>query len=123
MKSPIIIASIPRRLFWHIIPVRIILIILVQPVSYNSNIDLGLGAFGFPSFPYSAQGSLYQTFDQISNNVQVQQYLRLSMLGQHSLIGGFDYFTGPGIDQRRFQNAITTIDTTALALFGSAAFA
>jgi tetratricopeptide (TPR) repeat protein len=90
----------------------------VQPVSYNSNLDLGLGPYGFPSFPYSAQASLYQTFDQISNNVQVQQHLRLSMLGQHSLIGGFDYFAGPGIDQRRFQNAITTIDTTALALWG-----
>ena len=37
------------------------------------------------------------------------------MLGQHSLIGGFDYFNDPGIDQRRFQNSLSTIDTSALA--------
>ncbi|OGR25279.1 MAG: hypothetical protein A2139_01195 [Desulfobacca sp. RBG_16_60_12] len=92
----------------------------VQPVSYNSTVDLGLGEFGFPSFPYSAQGSLNQTFDQISNNVQLQQYLRLSMLGQHSLIGGFDHFSGPGIDQRRFQYSMTTIDTSSLVPFFAA---
>jgi tetratricopeptide (TPR) repeat protein len=91
---------------------------LVQPFAAISNIDLGLGPFGFPSFPISGQASIYQTFDRTSNNVQVQQHLRLSCLGQHSLIGGFDYFTGPGIDQRRFQNSITTIDTSALVPFG-----
>jgi tetratricopeptide (TPR) repeat protein len=90
---------------------------LVNPTAANSNIDLGLGDFGFPSFPISGQASLYQTFDRTSNNVQAQQHLRLSMLGQHSLIGGFDYLTDPGIDQRRFQNAVSTIDTTALAIF------
>ncbi len=91
---------------------------VVQPVSFTSNVDLGAGAIGLPSFPYSRETSLYQTFDQISNNVQLQQYLRLSMLGQHSLIGGFDYFSGPGIDQRRFNNSIITIDTSALVPFG-----
>ena len=90
----------------------------VQPVSHSSNIDFGLGPLGFPSFPIYTQTSLYQTFDRTSNNIQAQQHLRLSLLGQHSLIGGFDYLTGPGIDQRRFQNSLTTIDTTSLALFG-----
>lgn len=89
-----------------------------QPVAVSSNIDLGLADFGFPFFPISGQGSLYQTFDRTSNNVQAQQHLRLSCLGQHSLIGGLDYFSGPGIDQRRFQNSVTTIDTTDLYPFG-----
>ncbi len=84
----------------------------------NSNIDLGLGPFGFPSFPISEQASLSQTFDRASNNVQAQQHLRLSLLGQHSLIGGFDYLTGPGVSQRTNQNKVDTIDTSALVPFG-----
>ena len=91
---------------------------LAQPSSANSNIDGAV--IGFPGFslPITGQGSLYQTFDRTSNNIQAQQHLRLSFLGQHSLIGGFDYLTGPGIDQRRFHNTIETLDTTALASFG-----
>jgi tetratricopeptide (TPR) repeat protein len=90
---------------------------LANPSAGNTTIDLGFGDFGFPSFPAAAQGSTYQTFDRTSNNLQAQQYLRLSMLGEHSLIGGFDYFNGPGIDQRRFQNNINTADTSAFAAF------
>ncbi len=86
--------------------------------SSTSNIDLGFGPFGFPSFPFSDQASAYQTYDRNSNNFQAQQYFRLSCLGQHSLIGGVDYFTAPGIDQRRFLNDVQTIDTSALVLFG-----
>ncbi len=41
------------------------------------------------------------TVDLASNNVQLQQHLRASFLGQHSLIGGFDYFTIPGVSQRQ----------------------
>ena len=74
----------------------------------------GLAPSGFPA---TAQGSLYQTFDRTSNNIQAQQHLRLSLLGQHSLIGGLDYLTGPGIDQRRFQNSLEIIDTSALVPF------
>jgi hypothetical protein len=96
---------------------------LVQPTYFNTNIspsalDPALGDFGFPPFPYAAQQSLNQTFDQTSNNIQAQQHLRLSFLGQHSLIGGFDYLRGPGIDQRQFQNSIVTIDTSVLVPFG-----
>ena len=83
----------------------------------------GLAPWGSPPSPLPQQGSLYQTFDRTSNNVQAQQHLRLSFLGQHSLIGGFDYLTGPGIDQRRFQNSLTTIDTSALVPFGRPACA
>jgi tetratricopeptide (TPR) repeat protein len=90
---------------------------LVYPSAASSRIDLGLGPLGFPSFPIYGQGSLYQTFDRTSNNVQVQQHLRLSCLGQHSLIGGFDYLSDPGVDQRRFLNSLTTIDTSKLAAF------
>jgi tetratricopeptide (TPR) repeat protein len=84
----------------------------------TSNVDLGFGPFGFPSFPYSENGSLHETFDETSNNFQAQQYLRLSFAGQHSLIGGVDYFTAPGINQRIFQNDLINIDTSALVPFG-----
>jgi tetratricopeptide (TPR) repeat protein len=94
---------------------------LVQPSAANSNIDLGYGYAGFPSFPITGQGSLYQTFDRTSNNVQAQQHLGLSLLGKHNLIGGFDYLTGPGIDQRRFQNSLSTVDTSVLVPFGAPA--
>jgi tetratricopeptide (TPR) repeat protein len=92
---------------------------LVQSPTANSNVDLGLGDFGFPSFPISEQGRLTQTFDRASNNVQAQQHLRLHLLGQHSLIGGFDYLTGPPrISQRMNQAFLTTIDTSVLVPFG-----
>jgi tetratricopeptide (TPR) repeat protein len=91
---------------------------LASMSSANSTVDLNLGPLGFPSFPITGQGALYQTFDRTSNNVQAQQHLRLSILGQHSLIAGLDYLTGPGIDQRRFQRSQTTIDTSALVPFG-----
>jgi tetratricopeptide (TPR) repeat protein len=90
---------------------------LTTPTSATTNIDLGLSDMGFPSFPLSVQQSAYQVFDRTSNNFQAQQYLRLSFLGQHSLIGGFDYLSGPGVDQRRYLNGISTIDTSALAAF------
>jgi tetratricopeptide (TPR) repeat protein len=89
--------------------------------SATSNIDagyLGLGGLGFPSFPFSEQARLDQTFDRASNNVQAQQHLRLSCLGQHSLIGGFDYLTGPAVSQRRNLTDTAIIDTSALVPFG-----
>ncbi|MGB8992158.1 MAG: tetratricopeptide repeat protein [Desulfobaccales bacterium] len=51
--------------------------------------------------PVSEQMSLSRTFDRTSENVQAQQHLRLSCLGQHNLIGGFDYLTCPGVSQRQ----------------------
>ncbi len=71
----------------------------------NANIDLGFGPL-----PFSEQAVLNQTFDRSRNNVQFQQYQRLSFLGQHSLIGGFDYLTGPGISQRINVTDIQTIE-------------
>lgn len=91
---------------------------LVQTPAAASSIDLGLGPLGFPSFPIYEQAYLSQTFDRASNNIQAQQHLRLSFLGQHSLIGGFDYLTGPGVSQRSQQTIVDTIDTSALAPFG-----
>ena len=87
--------------------------------TYTSNIDLGFGPFGFPSFPFSEQASLYQNFDQTINNIQLQQYLRLSFAGEHNLIGGFDYLTGPGVDQKIWRNDLVNIDTSALVPFGA----
>jgi tetratricopeptide (TPR) repeat protein len=80
----------------------------VSRFTKNTNIDLGFG-----SFPFSEQGVLSQTFDRSRNNIQAQQYQRFSFLGQHSLIGGFDYLTGPGVSQRTNLTDIVTIDTSA----------
>lgn len=91
---------------------------LVQTPTASSKIDLGFGPFGFPSFPISEQVTQSQTFDRASNNIQAQQHLRGSFLGQHSLIGGFDYLTGPGVSQRSNQTVTDTIDTSALVPFG-----
>jgi tetratricopeptide (TPR) repeat protein len=91
---------------------------LVQAPTANAKIDLGFGPLGFPSFPIAEQTYQSQTFDRASNNIQAQQHLRLSFLGQHSLIGGFDYLTGPGVSQRSNQTIIDTIDTSALVPFG-----
>jgi hypothetical protein len=63
--------------------------------------------FGFPA---SEQNVIGQTFDRSRNNIQAQQYFRASFLGQHSLIGGFDYLTGPAVRQRFTQ---TTLDIIA----------
>jgi tetratricopeptide (TPR) repeat protein len=70
---------------------------------YNTVINLGA------PFPFYEQAGNYQTFDRTSNNVQLQQYLRLSWVGQHNLIGGFDYLTDPGIDERNYFNDIVNI--------------
>ena len=77
----------------------------VQSFTQNSNIDLGGGPL-----PFSNQGVLSPTLDRSRNNVQAQQYLRFSALGQHSLIGGFDYLTGPGVSQRLNITNIQTIE-------------
>jgi len=53
----------------------------------NYNFDFGLG----PMAVYENQ-FLKGTFDREMNNAQFQQHLTLSFLGQHNLIGGFDYF-------------------------------
>ena len=74
---------------------------------------------GFPSLPFSEQALVSQTFDRASNNIQAQQYFRASFLGQHSLIGGFDYLTGPGVSQRKNQTIIDTIDGTGAVNFGA----
>lgn len=81
---------------------------LVQTPTANANLDLGFG-------PISIMDQIYQskTFDRASNNIQAQQHLRLSLLGQHSLIGGFDYLTGPGVSQRLNQTVIETLDALA----------
>ncbi len=78
----------------------------LKPSSATSSIDTGFGIF-----PISGQESLSLTFDRTSNNLQAQQHLRLSCLGQHSLIGGFDYFTCPGVSQRKNQTDTIIIDT------------
>lgn len=49
--------------------------------------------------PFTSQFLADTTADQESNNVQLQQHLTLSLLGQHNLIGGFDYFSS-GLNQR-----------------------
>jgi tetratricopeptide (TPR) repeat protein len=49
----------------------------------------------FFGFPYL----IGYSFDQESNNIQLQQHQVLSFLGQHSLIGGFDYFSA-NVSQR-----------------------
>jgi tetratricopeptide (TPR) repeat protein len=66
--------------------------------SFSGNLDLGAPFL----FPFNEQGSLHRTFDQTINNIQLQQYLRLSAAGDHNLIGGFDYLSGPGIKQTSF---------------------
>jgi hypothetical protein len=86
----------------------------VQRNTQTTNIDIGFG----PSFPAVEQNFFSQTFDRSRNNIQVQQFQRFSFLGRHSLIGGFDYLTGPGVSQRRNNLTIATIDTSALAPLG-----
>ena len=68
---------------------------------------LPIASTNLDALPLSEQMSLSQTFDRTSNNVQAQQHLRLSCLGQHNLIGGFDYLSCPGVSQR--QNLTDTI--------------
>jgi tetratricopeptide (TPR) repeat protein len=91
---------------------------LVQTQGLSGNVDLGFGPFGFPSFPFQQQQWLSQTFDRASNNIQAQQQLRASFLGQHSLTAGFDYLTGPGVSQRENQLTLLNINTSALVPFG-----
>jgi tetratricopeptide (TPR) repeat protein len=90
----------------------------VKNVNSNGNIDIGAGPLGFPSLPFSEQDLNTATFDRASNNVQLQQHYRLSFMGQHSLIGGFDYLTGPGASQRESATSLATVDTSALVPFG-----
>lgn len=54
----------------------------------------------FSGFP--VQNYAYRTLDRASHNVQLQQHLSASFLGQHNFIGGFDYFTIPGASQRQY---------------------
>jgi tetratricopeptide (TPR) repeat protein len=53
----------------------------------------------FFDLPVTTQLLVNSTADQESNNVQLQKHLALSFLGQHNLIGGFDYFSS-GLNQR-----------------------
>ncbi len=82
----------------------------VSTNTQTTNIDIG---FGPPGVPATDQNVVSQTFDRSRNNIQFQQYQRLSFLGQHSLIGGFDYLTGgPGISQRYNATEIQTLFTS-----------
>ena len=53
----------------------------------NYNFDFGLGPMAVFENQY-----LNGTFDRSIDDVQFQQHLKLELLGQHNLIGGFDYF-------------------------------
>ena len=84
------------------------------------NVSNTFGTFDFTdptlpgfAFPSTIQDYLNQTFDREFNNVQLQKHLRLSFLGQHNLIGGFDYFSS-NVSQRINQFTLTTIDFSAL---------
>jgi tetratricopeptide (TPR) repeat protein len=84
------------------------------------NVSNTYGTFNFTdptlpgfAFPSTIQDYLSQTFDREFNNVQFQQHLRLSFLGRHNLITGFDYFSS-NVSQRINQYTLTTIDFSAL---------
>ena len=64
------------------------------PSHFIQNLSMDNG--GFP-----LDQNFTRTFDRNSHNVQVQQHLRASFLGQHNFIGGFDYYTIPGVSQRQ----------------------
>ncbi len=64
------------------------------PIHFNNTALLLLPGFAFDQY-------LSQTYDLESHNVQVQQHQQFSWLGRHNLIAGFDYFTVPGVSQRR----------------------
>jgi tetratricopeptide (TPR) repeat protein len=75
-----------------------------MPSQSNFNMDLGFG-----SFPVSLQTLAGGASDQEFNNVQLQSNL---VLGQHNLIGGFDYFSS-SISQRLNQTTIAILDFSA----------
>jgi len=78
----------------------------------TTNIDIGLGPLE-SSVPASEQNVTNQTFDRSRNNIQASN-TALLLSGQHSLIGGFDYLTGPGVSQRINKIRIDTTDISAL---------
>jgi tetratricopeptide (TPR) repeat protein len=75
----------------------------------NYNFDFGLG----PMAVYENQ-FLKGTFDREMNDVQCQQHLTLSLLGQHNLIGGFDYFTS---SSKQKINSTLSLGVPDLAFF------
>ena len=81
------------------------------PLSLSQN-DLNLAwttCIYLPSKPL-----ISSTFDSASNNIQLQQHLSVSFLGQHKFIGGFDYLTGPRTSQRHNYTIISFPDLTSI---------
>ncbi len=82
--------------------------------SVSKDFSYNLNFFGPPGFPTSEHELDTATFDRASNNIQLQQHLRLSVLGQHSLVGGFDYLSGPGVSQRQSITDYGVVDLSSL---------
>jgi tetratricopeptide (TPR) repeat protein len=82
-------------------------------LAQNSFTNFTTDFFGF-NIPGTQQSYLNQTFDREYNNVQIQKHLLFPLLGQHTLISGFDYFSS-NVSQRINLNGLTTLD---LSIFG-----